>query len=815
MGPYTTNYTYTGPLVIGFDSEWVYRPDKQRNHVLSYQFAGRSAVGAWSGIIYTEGPDQKDRLRLRDVIGRAIEEGLAQGLFTQWPTELYACAHFTRADLSTFQDYRELGAEFDSVRGSYTTTGNQPYRCRYNDRNRNAHTLTIKLRDTAHLTPGGAALEVLGKLHGLEKIVLPDGVIENMDRLLREDPDLFKQYAIRDAEISADHLCYMLNFSVDNLLGSDPPTTLSGLGQSLLLRRWDEEGINLTTVLGQEGVEEQIFQPSSGRYRRRRSVASIPAVHEQELLATESFHGGRNEAFTFGFTPLDFWYDLDLSAAYSTALAAIREVNWNGLEHTKDVSRFKAKELGLARIRFRFPDDVRYPTIPVRTSNGLIFPLEGESYVASPEIQLAVELGAGVEVLSGFVIPWQSERRLFAGFSREVRQHRSQLEKGSIDERIWKELGNSVYGRLAQGLREKRVYDSRSGQSRRMPRSKITQPYLAAYTTSIIRAVTGELMNAIPPTHDVVSVTTDGFITNLSPEQIPVTGSLSKMFAELSLLMHGSKSFLELKHIVPSVLCFKTRGQLTVGVLSDNLRPVTAKAGLTKPKIQALETDLPVDHLENDHMLKLFLERDSTTTISTKEFVSMRAMSEQGLDLVSIDKNKRVNMEYDWKRELVDPRLEIVGRSFGTLPNQHLTLQSKPWKNVEEFQQCRSTFDEWRLKEDGVLKTEADWMRWSEYRVRRTLRQSGQLQGKGKLVDQAKRMFLKAYAQGLWNLSGGDYANAAKRLTAAGYPTSANDLKNAKRSNVAPESLWALVETDAEVKTFVSSVSEIWNIRRP
>ncbi len=66
MGPDTTNYTYTGPLIIGFDSEWVYRPETQRNHVLSYQFAGRSADGAWSGIIYTEGPDQKDRLRLAE-----------------------------------------------------------------------------------------------------------------------------------------------------------------------------------------------------------------------------------------------------------------------------------------------------------------------------------------------------------------------------------------------------------------------------------------------------------------------------------------------------------------------------------------------------------------------------------------------------------------------------------------------------------------------------------------------------------------------------------------------------------------------------
>jgi tetratricopeptide (TPR) repeat protein len=97
-------------------------------------------------------------------------------------------------------------------------------------------------------------------------------------------------------------------------------------------------------------------------------------------------------------------------------------------------------------------------------------------------------------------------------------------------------------------------------------------------------------------------------------------------------------------------------------------------------------------------------------------------------------------------------------------------------------------------------------MRWSEYRVRRTLRQSGQLQGKGKLVDQAKRMFLKAYALGLWSLEGKNYAEAAERLTEAGYPTSENDLKNAKRSKVAPETLWQLAESDKDVRDFDSAL---------
>ena len=96
-------------IIIGFDSEWVRIPEEQRNHILSYQFAGKSAAGDWNGIIYTEGPEQKHRIALKDLMGRAIASGRKEGKLPRtWPTEIYATAHFSRADLSSFIDYPEL-----------------------------------------------------------------------------------------------------------------------------------------------------------------------------------------------------------------------------------------------------------------------------------------------------------------------------------------------------------------------------------------------------------------------------------------------------------------------------------------------------------------------------------------------------------------------------------------------------------------------------------------------------------------------------------------------------------------------------------
>lgn len=102
-------------------------------------------------------------------------------------------------------------------------------------------------------------------------------------------------------------------------------------------------------------------------------------------------------------------------------------------------------------------------------------------------------------IVHGVIIPWASETRPFEIFSRTVREKCKALPKGGVLERTWKEIGNSVYGKLAQGLCEKQAYDSRSVTSEPLPPSKITQPYLAAYTTSIIRAVLSELIASLPP----------------------------------------------------------------------------------------------------------------------------------------------------------------------------------------------------------------------------------------------------------------------------------------------------------------------------
>jgi hypothetical protein len=58
------------------------------------------------------------------------------------------------------------------------------------------------------------------------------------------------------------------------------------------------------------------------------------------------------------------------------------------------------------------------------------------------------------------------------------------------------------------------------------------------------------------------------------------------------------------------------------------------------------------------------------------------------------------------------------------------------------------------------------------------------LTGRESALKQAKRMFLKVYANNLWSLPGGNYQELADWLTENGYDTSVTDIENSKRSMV-------------------------------
>ena len=73
-------------------------------------------------------------------------------------------------------------------------------------------------------------------------------------------------------------------------------------------------------------------------------------------------------------------------------------------------------------------------------------------------------------------------------------------------------------------------------------------------------------MNNLPKDKSVLSVTTDGFLTNVNPEELKESskGQLCNYYRDSRNKLVGDDSILEIKHVVGQVLGWRTRGQSTL-----------------------------------------------------------------------------------------------------------------------------------------------------------------------------------------------------------------------------------------------------------
>ncbi len=750
-------------IVIAFDTEFT--REGTGNRILAYQYAGRSVHGEWSGVLYPKSHCRDARLSLAELLGAAFEEGRRLRLIRKrrFPKELYITAHFSRADLSAFRDFPERKREFDNVRSSFATALKTAELC-YTDRHRNQKTFKVRLFDTMLLAPNGKSLDAVGELYGLPKLELPEGFSKDrMDLFLAQAPEAFEAYAKRDAEIGARHFWEIASFAYEALGMTRPPITLGSIATRFLIALWKANAIDHRAVLGVETVWEQVWNPTAGAYRSRKRDVPTAWRNDHEALAVEAYHGGRNETYVFGFTPRGVWTDFDLAGAYTTAMAALGVPDFARARVCHDLARYTPETLGLARVRFEFPQDTRFPCLPVRTDHGLVFPLAGTTTVAAPEIALARSMGAEVVIEHGVIVPWAGEVRPFELFVQAVQARRKGYPKGSLNELLWKEIGNSLYGKLAQGLHPKRVYNTRSEMMEPLPPSRITQPYLAAYVTSLVRAVLGELLARIPALRTVTNATTDGLLTDATRAEIDTGGPLCRFFSALRVRLGHAPEILEAKHGAAQVLAFKTRGQATAQPLED-MPLVLAKAGIKPPRAMDKAA-------QNAFLTNLFRDRTAQTALPVESFIPLSEQCRHNLDLTRQTITRRVNMDYDFKRALTAP----------TRREGHLYADSRPWPTAGDFLNERRLFDQWRKDHQGVLKTLEDWQAWQDYRALGPARRQGlRARGDGPL-GLARRTFLRAYAQGAWGLPGGAYPVLAAWLTGAGYPTTVTELKNAKR----------------------------------
>lgn len=783
-------------LHIGFDTEYVFNPETRQNDILSYQsYVVLPDNTGISNIIYPPDSQKKSRLSFKEFLCQTITPLLETGVITKWPGIINIYAHFIRADIASFanfwSDYKIL---LKGIRGTVSSFKNrygidfdeqQERRVKteqimFDKRTSPPRCSNVAFIDTLLITPGGMGLAECGELLGLPKLTIPAPYsITNMREYLLGDRAGFEAYALRDAEIAVRYALQVRNFCARELMIDRVPATIGAMAVSRFTKTLKENNMSPEVCLGTHIKTRELWLTEKQAFRTIKNPASVPSRELFETFPINCYHGGRNECFMMGVTPSDHWYDYDLAGAYTTGLLDILTPDYGNIRLSKNPDDYCGHVMGFALVTFRFPESVPYPSLPVRTDQyGLFFPLSGESWATAPEIELALSLGAEMTIHNGIIVPWicdtsphnSESTSVFLPFVQQVRENRNRHIKGSLEEKFWKEIGNSLYGKLAQGLRAKTAFDTARGLNRSLPPSSVTQPFFAAHVTGFIRAVVGELMNALPSDSSVVSVTTDGFLTNCPLNKINMSGPLSSRFQSLCDIVDPGSSMLTCKHEVSQLIAMKTRGQLTYKAIQG--KPVVhARAGVKPP------ADIPRSDY-NDYMVDLYLNRLPGQTLSRSTLISTREMWLSESDLVSREQDIRLNLEFDFKRQPVQPAMN----------EGHLLMFSRPWDNMEEALQQRSLFDDWR--QTHTLKTLADWDDWCDFLYCRTVFSDMKLKvGSKRSDDILVRLFLRALTQCQWGLMLKDKKSysckeVAEWLTSEGYSVTVTDVKNAVRAKI-------------------------------
>lgn len=801
-------------LILGFDTEYQtlketftldeVKAGKARYEVLSYQFYAINFTGdTWEGIAI---PQPGKRLTLGQFIVYAISKGAQLGY--KIPKTIVLVSHYDRADLPAFDDWDQLVRKTQNVRNSLVSP-NVPLlaEIRFSDEKDDTEKVHIYLRDTMLAAAAGKkSLAALGDLIGVPKMKLDknpanETVLKKSMRSLRTYQwPLFRDYAIHDAKIAALYLKEVTR-QREEALGEAKfvPTTLSSIGVELLLKEWrtrQPEAADALEMVGREKHRELVWSEKKSAYIKRNLKPYIEEIHWHLDYAAECFHGGRNEQFWFGPSFEDDWSDFDLTSAYPVAMAMLFKPHWRLARDTTSIEELmEPGAYGFASVEFRFPPATRYPTLPVRTANGPIFPLEGRSYCCTPELIVARDLGCKFELRRGLILPHDPDNKVFFPFIQDTIARRRSA-KPDIEKAFWKEVTNSCYGKTAQGLREKRVYSLKSDGVEAIPSSKISNPFYAATITSTVRATIGEIMNRLPADKMVFSVTTDGFITNANDEEIghAKRGAMATRYTEMVKSLTGEDDLLKEKHAVRQLLGWRTRGQATLmpgEVKDDDSHIVIARAGL-KPPIWATRVDE-----QNNWVIKTFFERAPGMEIPVDTHVTLREQLAYGADLVTKRVSRKTPMEYDFKRKPLAAKIASAKLPGSKRSYAHLVFSTVPWKNADEFRRVRSIFDDYRKKEGICLKTLGDFKGFADFieimwsaspGMHPPLRDPSGL-------SQLKRNLCRAFKRGMAGLEIASATMTAGRfaelLTQVGIPTTVEDVENGKRypfkPNVTPK----------------------------
>jgi hypothetical protein len=617
---------------------------------------------------------------------------------TKLKTNYYIC-HLTNADLSIMTDFELIRDELDIVNKSFINKG-KPFV--YQDTN-------IQIRDTMLLAPTGSkSLEAIGRLYGPDfyKKSLSKTELSDMSILLKTNKPKFQDYAIRDAEITLVHALWMefFNFQINEV---GIPITLSSLGSKYVKHAWQQ--------LNYEGyqIHPNYLLGSASVTQTPQGLSHTKQIGLKLSYYIANYKGGRNESFMYGVDKNTYWIDYDLISAYTTALSLAGHPDYSkgrvlSLQEFNDLSFIDLLySYVIIRCNFVFPSTVKYPSIPCFIDETTtVYPLTGSAILTGSEYILAIKQGASINIDECFYIPFSTKKKPFGRIIKDLQSLRKQYAKGTISNLIYKEMGNSIYGSVVKGMSDKRRFDIKTGKTLRMEGSDLSNPLIASWTTGFIRSVIGECLHVIQNLGGkIVSVTTDGFITDINDlenkiinffdlnkdkVQIQVKDkvkdrekdednvkvkdkgdiSLLKEYQRTRFEMFKDKTALEIKSQGSGIISWTTRGQLG---LESQIKATTGfqNKNFTKNELWGL-------FLEKMQNSEKYLEFIQTSLRSAKDIYK------EGGHVTMTYKDQIFRIHFDNRRRIVVP-LELEDNFDWS----NILLDSLPLTDVTEGRTLR------------------------------------------------------------------------------------------------------------------------------
>lgn len=591
----------------------------------------------------------------------------------------YIIGHYNAADLSLLSDFNDLKHKLSVVNKSFVTLG-KPLMF---------DNTFVYIRDTMLISPGGGkSLDAIGEIYNTNgeyaKLKISSDDIAKMSQILVRDREAFIKYAIRDALITLKHSTEMemFNRKVKQL---GVPITQSSIGRNYVANEWSKNfdqhlpyQISGEFLMG--NVDE--LQTPKGLFATRDVGLYMPHY-------VANYKGGRNESFMYGIDNDQDWYDYDFASAYTTAMTDLALPDYYNahLIDADTIEDWTTEQLLsgylIANCNFKFPSDTKFPSIPCYVDKTTtVYPLSGSALLTGPEILLAMNQGAELTYKSAFFAhqkeiynPIKEEMepvKPFFKILKDIQHWRKLYPKGHINNMLYKEIGNGIYGNVCRGISNKMNFDTLTKKSFRVRATNLTNPILASWITAFMRSAVGECLHNINELGgSVVSVTTDGFICNipnlekelmkLPKEKIPILLKYRELRSKLS----DSHDALEVKHSGKGVISWTTRGQM--GIQSTMM----AATGFQKKPFDKQELiTLFKDTLKSEN--KLFeITRDSLR--------SAKDIFNKGGNVIMNRKDQMFRLFHDNRRRFIEaPWMTQTG--FFDFSN--MLLDSEPLENT-------------------------------------------------------------------------------------------------------------------------------------